>query len=249
MQPENNFGILSAEYRVSRRGYPSGVYRYIQSLIKQEYPLTLDLGCGTGISTRELKEYRFDVAGADKDVVMLAVAREADDAISYMEASAESIPFPDAYFDVVTSFTAFHWFNAIGPLREIKRVVKPGGLFFAALKGNQETDEAKEFNRGYQAILKKYAGQNFDSTYKHFDNKHLEELFEDVTLKSFPMDERYTTEDALTLLRSLSLWNLVREEDKADLLDEMRDFYSARLIDGFVVRKREIFTVAAWKDR
>ena len=249
MQPENNFGILSSEYKAARRGYPSDVYGYIEFLINKEHSLTLDLGCGTGISTRELKECGFAVTGADKDVAMLAVAREENDGITYVEASAESLPFPDTYFDIVTAFTAFHWFNALEPLAEIKRVIKSGGLFFAALKGNQETDEAKEFNREYQTILRKYAGQNFDSTYKHFDKKNLEELFENVTEKSFPIDEKYTIENALTLLRSLSLWNLVPEEEKKNLLDEMRVFYQSRLVDGFVVRKREIFTIAAWKGR
>lgn len=249
MQPENNFGILSSEYKAGRRGYPSDVYNYIKSLTNKKSALTLDLGCGTGISTRELKEHGFVVTGADKDYVMLSVAREENDDISYVEASAESLPFPDAHFDIVTAFTAFHWFNAPEPLMEIKRIIKMGGLFLAALKGNQETSESKEFNRGYQAILKKYAGANFDSTYKHFDKKHAEGLFENITEKSFMVDEKYTIEDALTLLRSLSLWNLVPEEKKHNLLDEMRNFYTARLVDGFVVRKREIFTVAAWKGK
>ncbi len=249
MQPENNFGILSSEYKVARRGYPFDVYKYIDYLINKENPLTLDLGCGTGISTRELREGGFSVTGADKDSAMIAVAREENDNISYVVASAEVLPFPDLHFDIVTAFTAFHWFNAPEPLIEIKRVIKSGGLFFAALKGNQETEEAEKFNTGYQSIIKKYAGQNFDSTYKHFDKKNLEEYLENITEKSFLVDEKYTIEDALILLRSLSLWNLVPEKKKQNLLDEMRDFYQSRLVDGFIVRKREIFTVAAWKEK
>ena len=249
MQPENNFGILSSDYKAGRRGYPSEVYDYIKFLTNKKPAIMLDLGCGTGISTRELKEHGFVVTGADKDYAMLAAAREENDDISYVQASAESLPFPDEHFDMVTAFTAFHWFNALEPLTEIKRIIKTGGLFFAALKGNQDTSESREFNKGYQAILKKYAGEKFDSTYKHFDKKNIEELFENITEKSFPVDEKYTIEDALTLLRSLSLWNLVPEEEKNNLLDEMRTFYIAHLVDGFVIRKREIFTIAAWKGK
>lgn len=248
MNPENNFGILSSEYKVARRGYPSDLYVYIKSLIDKEYASTLDLGCGTGISTRELKKYGFDVIGADKDVTMLATAREENDDILYVEALAKSSSFSDEYFDLVTAFTAFHWFNDLESLTEIKRILKPEGLFFAALKGNQETDEVKEFNKGYQDILAKYAGVNFDSTYKHFDRKNLEFLFKNVSEKSFLVDEKYTIEDALTLLRSLSLWNLIPEDKKQNFLHEMHNFYTVHLVDGFVVRKREIFTVTAWRE-
>ena len=247
MQPENNFGPLASEYKSARRGYPTKIYSHLKVLLQKENPTTLDLGCGTGISTRELGEHGFRVIGADKDADMIAVAQERESEISYVVASAEQLPFPNNHFDAVTAFTAFHWFNNEESLNEVRRVLKTKGLFFAALKGNQETEEAKKFNEGYQTILKKYAGAKFDSTHKHFNKENLKELFKDVSEKSFPIDEKYTIDNALVLIQSLSLWNLVPEDKKQDLLDEMKMFYTSQLVDGFIIRKRQIFTVSALK--
>lgn len=248
MQPSNNFGILRDEYNTARRGYPLEVYTYLQSLIEAEKShTTLDLGCGTGISTRELIEMGFDVIGADKDAAMVEVAQKHSPSTKFVVATADRLPFSDNEFDIVTAFTAFHWFNNQESLTEIRRVLKPGGIFFAALKGNQQSEETKAFRRGYRDILKKYAGENFDSTKEHFRTDIYKNIFSDVKEKSFYVDERYTVKEALVLIRSLSLWNLVSEENKSKLIAEMEEFYQKNLIDGFVVRAREIFTLAGMK--
>lgn len=245
--PENNFGKLSSKYKLARRGYPVGVYEYLKYLVKNENSIALDLGCGTGISTRELKTQGFEVIGVDKDVAMIKEAQGEQDDINYIVAPANKLPFSDDHFDLVTAFTAFHWFNDLESILEIKRVLKSGGLFFAALKGNQETIETENFNKEYFSILEKYAGSNFDNTYKHFDKKYLEKVFGEIIGKSFPFEEKYTIEDSLILLQSLSFWNVVPENQKQNMLDEMHSFYTKHLVNGFVVRKREIFTIAVWK--
>jgi SAM-dependent methyltransferase len=69
----------------------------------------LDVACGTGIVTRRASELvgpEGFVAGLDVNPAMLAVARSVSPtSIEWHESSAESIPCPDASFDVVTS----HW--------------------------------------------------------------------------------------------------------------------------------------------
>lgn len=103
------------------------MYDYLKSLVNGEQPLTFDLGCGTGLSTGELKENGFDVIGADKEEEMIAVAKKENPNITFEISPANSLPFPDNHFDLVTAFTAFHWFNDIESLTEIKRVIKLGG--------------------------------------------------------------------------------------------------------------------------
>ncbi len=247
MEQANNFGQMSEEYEAARRGYPHGVYKYLHSLVPEEGPTVLDVGCGTGISTRELIENCFNVTGADKDAHMIRMAQNLSPKIKYIVAPAHKLPFDNSSFDIVAAFTAFHWFNNEESLREVRRVLKPQGVFFAALKGNHDDETSRPFRKGYMEILKKYAGQQFDSTHKHFNTEILKNLFEDVKEKSFLVDERYTVDDALVLLQSLSLWNLVPEEKKKDFIQEMRMFYESNLVDGFVVRGREIFCLSGIK--
>lgn len=237
---------MSIEYEKARRGYPDKVYEYLKSLIKTDMPTTLDVGCGTGISTRELRRHLFEVIGSDKDDVMICTARKNSPEISYVIAPANKLPFDSKKFDIVTAFTAFHWFNNEESLDEIKRVLKTDGIFFAALKTNRK-DENEDFRKGYISILKKYAGDNFDTTKNHFNKDFLiKSGFSEITERSFPVDEQYSVEEALTLIRSLSLWNLVDENKKPEMLKEMKEFYEGHLINGFVVRSREISTITAY---
>jgi len=240
---QNNFGPLSTEYKNARRGYSSEVYAYLLAQSGLTKPETLDIGCGTGISSRELSNAGFRVTGVDIDPAMLNLAQKEDSDITYMLAPAHNLPFTDNQFDIVTAFTAFHWFNTEEALSEIKRVLKPGGIFFAALKGNKNGGVRDEFREGYIAILKKYAGSDFDKTKLHFDHTHLTNIFGPCTERDFTIDEHYTVEESLALLRSLSSWNLVPDEKKSDLQNEMRHHFENNLTNGKVVRRRQIFTL------
>lgn len=247
MSSQNNFGTMSIEYDKARRGYPSEVFEYLKSFVKENNISVLDLGCGTGISTRQLKDNDFEVIGVDKDSKMIEVAIQKSPKITYITAPADKLPFQDNHFDIITAFTAFHWFNDERSLIEIKRVLKNNGIFFTALKTNRK-NENEEFKKGYFSILKKYAGDNFDTTKNHFNKEFIIKTdFSDIREKSFPVDELYTVEESLLLLQSLSLWNLVSDDEKPKMLEEMKKFYESHLVNGFVIRNREISIITAFK--
>ena len=96
----------------------------------------LDIGCGTGAFLREVKRNhpRLAVTGLDLSAPYLAVARRRLlpwSRVALVEAAAETMPFPDREFDVVTCLYLFH--ELPGRVRravvgEIRRVLKPGGI-------------------------------------------------------------------------------------------------------------------------
>lgn len=102
----------------------------------------LDVACGTGVVTR-LAAQRLGgsgtVAGLDVNPGMLAVARAAtprDIPIDWYEASAESIPLPDSTFDVVLCQMGLQFIpNKPAALREMRRVLAPGGRAFVTVPG------------------------------------------------------------------------------------------------------------------
>jgi len=242
MSNQNNFGPMSVDYDIARKGYPDEIFEYIKSFVKINNPITLDIGCGTGISTRQLKEHHFEVTGADKDTAMIETAVKRGQEMPYFVATADKLPFKSEQFDIVTAFTAFHWFNNEESLTEIKRVLKTGGIFCAVLKVSSKN------NNGYLSIYKKYVGDSFDSTKNHFEKEFLvKSSFSDIKEKTFYVDEKYTVDEALTLVKSLSLWNLVPENKKPEMLKELRDFYETELLNGFVVMHREISIITTFK--
>ena len=92
----------------------------------------LDVACGTGIVTRRASELvgpEGFVAGLDVNPAMLAVARSVSPtSIEWHESSAESIPCPDASFDVVTCSLGLQFVpDRSAAMREIRRVLVDGG--------------------------------------------------------------------------------------------------------------------------
>ncbi|MHB9034328.1 MAG: class I SAM-dependent methyltransferase [Anaerolineae bacterium] len=115
-------------------GHPSYVWRAGQErrlrLIKDNVQLTnaviLDDGCGLGVYVEHFREFSQDVHGVDIDMERV---REASQRLpNIRQASAESLPYPDAMFDVVLSHEVLeHVPNDRTAVREAFRVLKPGG--------------------------------------------------------------------------------------------------------------------------
>lgn len=100
----------------------------------------LDVGCGTGISTRFWDCRR---AGIDTAEELIKIAKEKDREGIYLAASAEKIPFESKSFDIVTSITSIHNFNNLEKgLSEIKRVAKDK-VILSILKKAKDADETK----------------------------------------------------------------------------------------------------------
>jgi len=93
----------------------------------------LDLGCGGGHVSYRAAPHVAEVVACDVTAAMLeAVAATAAGRglanIAVRQAAAESLPFPDASFDIVLCrYTAHHWQNLEAGLRQARRVGKPGG--------------------------------------------------------------------------------------------------------------------------
>lgn len=95
----------------------------------------LDLGCGVGYGTARLAESARRVVGVDVDDETLEYARRRYAAanVEFVHADATSLPFGDASFDAVCSFeTVEHVSGHESMLREVARVLRPGGTFLVS---------------------------------------------------------------------------------------------------------------------
>jgi ubiquinone/menaquinone biosynthesis C-methylase UbiE len=102
----------------------------------------LDVACGTGVVTRLAAAHVGEaavVAGLDVNPGMLAVAKSAtpgDVAIDWYETSVEAMPLADASFDVVLCQMGLQFMpNKLQALKEIRRVLGPGGRLVLNLPG------------------------------------------------------------------------------------------------------------------
>jgi SAM-dependent methyltransferase len=87
----------------------------------------LDAGCGAGASTAALLPLARQVTGLDPFLPMLQAARARVPQADFMQGRLESIPCPDATFDLVASAGAINYTEPRLALAELARVLKPGG--------------------------------------------------------------------------------------------------------------------------
>lgn len=88
----------------------------------------LDVGCGPGAALEQAASTGASIAGIDPSPSMVARAAKRVPAAEVKVGSAEEIPFPDDSFSVVINIASFHhWADRDAGLREILRVLSPGG--------------------------------------------------------------------------------------------------------------------------
>ena len=118
-------------YAKKNRLFPSEEAIFSKYLVE---PMTvLDLGCGTGRTTRPLADMGHRVTGVDVAPLMIEKARHMHPQIEFSVMDATRLRFCDALFDcVVFSFNGLDCLYPLAErlraLREIRRVLKPGGL-------------------------------------------------------------------------------------------------------------------------
>ncbi|HEX5615751.1 MAG TPA: class I SAM-dependent methyltransferase [Acidimicrobiia bacterium] len=91
----------------------------------------LDIGTGDGQIARLVRADGAErVVGVDPTAAQLRAARERGGGVHYVRGSAEHVPARDASFDAVVACLVFeHLPDHVEPIREVARVLRPGGRF------------------------------------------------------------------------------------------------------------------------
>lgn len=211
---------------------PAEVYdaQFVPALFRQWGPVVcdaaqvgpgqhvLDVACGTGaltVAAARCVKPGGSVLGLDANPEMLAVARRNHPAIEWHQGHAESLPFADACFDtVVSQFGMMFFDDRVAALREMQRVLRPGGRLAVAVC------DALEHSPGYAslaALLDRLfgtpVGDAFRAPFVLGDAAALRALcaeagLADAGIEQRPGSVRFASIDALVSTERACAWTL-----------------------------------------
>ncbi|ABQ27405.1 methyltransferase domain-containing protein [Geotalea uraniireducens] len=174
-----------------------------------EPQLVLDVGAGTGRLLAGLHRIypKLRAVGADLAFGMCLTARanfKDCGRVQLVTADAESLPFADGVFDLVTSTSTYQWLTSLElAFKEAWRVLAPGGLFCFALFGQRTLFELKD---SYRLALNNASQQGEDRTHRFFAATDVAAALECAGFSHCRADAELELEyhaDVSALLRSL----------------------------------------------
>ncbi|BDH56183.1 bifunctional 2-polyprenyl-6-hydroxyphenol methylase/3-demethylubiquinol 3-O-methyltransferase UbiG [Tsukamurella sp. PLM1] len=119
-----SFGADAQGYDDARPRYPDPLLAQI--LDRRRTPSVLDVGCGTGIAARQLREAGADVMGVEPDARMAQFARA--HGVTVEEGTFESWDAAGRTFDVITAAQSWHWVDPAVGIGKAAGLLRPGGL-------------------------------------------------------------------------------------------------------------------------
>jgi len=193
----------------------------------------LDLACGTGTTSYFIhKLYNCKVTGIDISEDLIAVAnknlsKRKQDNINFQVADALALPFPGNSFDVVVAQAFFILIDEKEQaLREISRVLKPGGHF-----GSLELSWLSVPTKNAYNELKEKTCSDFIPRVKSSDE--WQKFFETQNLKHISTSKKSMDSGMLKLMQSEGLLNFIR--------------IMFRMIANSKMRKRMMFVQDAFR--
>jgi SAM-dependent methyltransferase len=225
-----SFGEDAELYDRARPRYPLVA---VDRLVSGRPRTVLDVGCGTGIASRDFAARGLDVLGVEPDPRMAAVARRHG---LVVEASAFETWVPgDRHFDLLISAQAWHWVDPeIGVAKAAQVVVPGGGIGLFWNVGRPPGDLRQDFDRAYTSWapgLEDYSvllGRGeLDRHVAAAEQLRANSSWGDIEVTSYPSDVTYRTDQWLEHLQTHSDHRGLPPDRRRGLLDQI-----AREIDG-----------------
>lgn len=245
----SEFGPLCKHYVAGRREKPEAVYELLKGRVNPEAAI-LDLGSGTGISTRQLFKCGFKhVIGVDRDAMMIKEAQAVnckDCTIKYIRADvSKGLPFPDEEFDVVTASSAFHWFSNPSSIQEVARILKSHGYYYViGARGRTNPVNEDAFKRSIRQIFEEEGippkpNKNAMSTASALEAQG----FKIIVDEQIPYVEEYSKQEFLERIQSQTRWNLVKDSQRDQVLKKIDHYLDSVITDNGKLRQAGQVTV------
>jgi ubiquinone/menaquinone biosynthesis C-methylase UbiE len=204
------FSTQSDLYAKYRPAYPKELYDHILSFVNKK-DMAWDCATGNGQAAVKLADHFKKVIATDISAAQIGKAIRKEN-IEYLICPAESTPFDDNTFDLVTIAQAYHWLTWDAFKKEVTRVCKPGAVIAAWMYDRFSEEKVDGVVRDFY--------NNITGPYWDYERKYVEEKYATVDfeyellpVKEFQTVLQWKREDLLGYIAS---WSAVQKYIKTN---------------------------------
>ena len=212
-QFKDHFSGHADLYREARPTYPDTLFDWLAAQAPDR-ALAWDCGCGNGQASVALARHFDRVVATDPSANQIADAEPRPN-IDYRVEPAERSSLADASASLVTVAQALHWFDFAAFYAEVRRVLKPGGVFAAWAYAACGTGEA-----AIDGVIEHLYGDALtgphwppERAYVDAGYRTIPFPFAAIDAPEFPMIMRWNVDQLLAYLRS---WSATQRYIKAN---------------------------------